>query len=273
MSLEQDTHHLASSLFARPLDLPAAPHELLHPQPDTRRKAHSQGYQALESATKHLSNDDGDDEYPYAEYASALLHLCEHGLVADRGRGVEQDVGLLAMDGHVGCCALGDRIRGSCDILGFFVVCERLVGVRLDGLAVVSLVYLIEAGYPYRLLVEIGIGDVELWWLVGCLQHTWVVHTCGFSTSSTISGPTSEMTTSLPVVGSVTVFSVPSTVLFWILWSSTPSWAGAAAVAGVFALAEGPAPVLASIAASLFFLSLSRFSTNCLTVGIGLWPE
>lgn len=75
---------------------------------------------------------------------------------------MEQNVGLLAMDGYVGCCAFGDRVWRSCDILGLLVVGERLVGICLDGLAAVSFVYLTQTGPTYCVLVEVGIGDVEL---------------------------------------------------------------------------------------------------------------
>lgn len=136
----------SSGLLTTPFDFAATSHDFLHPQPETRGKDGAQGDQAFESTTKHLAQDDDGQEDGDAQTAGTLFEGSEHGFIADRGGGMEEDVCLFAMDGNVRSAALGNGIRRSGDVLFLFVFRIGLVWVGLD------------CGW----LAEVGIGDGEL---------------------------------------------------------------------------------------------------------------
>jgi hypothetical protein len=76
---------------------------------------------------------------------------------------VKENVCLLAVDGYIGCGALGDWIWWCSDILALLVILERLGWICFDRLKSVSgKVWEGDAGVCYRFLVEIGVGDDDM---------------------------------------------------------------------------------------------------------------
>lgn len=141
-----DDGGLAALLLAGPLDIAASADEVLGPEEDGRGDAGGQRHEPEEVASEQAAEEDDGQEEAGAEQVGTGLDGGEHGLIADGRGGMEEHVGLLAVDGDIAGGAGLDRIGRRRDVL---VVAVLLAGLRVFGL-------------DGSVLAEIGVGHGEL---------------------------------------------------------------------------------------------------------------